>query len=120
MQMTHLPAIEHSLKIKPVSLDTVHRYFKLCLSYVEYVSPADIYLETGRLMRLLSQYPLGLTREELLRLFYDDYAMASFNKQSSLKICLEKIIQRARSNFEKYNLGVFYCKQNKKYYLNLI
>ncbi len=120
MMMTQFPAIQHALNTQPTSIDSIHRYFKLCLSYVEYVSPSEISQETGRLMKLLSQFPQGLAREELLSKFYPDYLTASFSRQSSFKTCLEKIIQRSRMGFQKYKLTVYYNKEDKKYYLNLL
>lgn len=53
------------------------RWIKLCLSYVEFVAPAEATREPARLMRLLSEYPLGLKREELLEHFYQSYQLCS-------------------------------------------
>ncbi len=91
------------------------RWIKLCLSYVEFVAPAEATREPARLMRLLSEYPLGLKREELLEHFYQSYQLCSLNRKESFRVCLEKIIQRARLIFSKYDLTIYYCKDTKKY-----
>ena len=80
--LAHFPRIETALKTKSSNPETIIRYFKLCLSYIEFISPAEINLETGRIMRLLCQYPQGLKRDELLALFYEDYLTGSYNKQN--------------------------------------
>lgn len=118
--LTSIPTTELIMKEKLNNPDALQRYFKLCLSYVEFISPAEISLETGRIMLLLNQYPQGLTRSELLSMFYQDYSTASFTRQNSLKLCLEKIIQRARLIYAKYKLTIYFCKENKKYYLKAI
>ncbi len=118
--MNILPAVQSSLTVPPASPDVLQRYLKLCLSYVEYVSPVEMGLETGRLVKLLCQHPFGLTRNELLRQFYPDYPTSSFNRQASLRICLEKVIQRARLCFEKYSLTIKFSKENKHYLLVMV
>ncbi|WP_186648565.1 hypothetical protein [Fluviispira vulneris] len=94
------------------------RWVKLCLSYVEFVSPVESAKEPGRLMILLSQFPYGLTRNELLAAFYEGYSISSSQRKESLRVCLEKIIQRARIIFFKYDLTIIYCKINKKYLIS--
>ncbi len=118
--MNQIYHIENAINLKPQAPEALHRYFKLCLSYIDYISPATLHLETGRVMQLLCQHPMGLAREELLHLFYEDYAMSSFNKQESLKVRLEKIIQRSRTHFQKYNMTIYYCKLSRKYSLKLV
>lgn len=121
MLMTrNLHSIENALQMKAISHDTVQRYFKLCLSYVEYISPSELNKETGRMMKLLCNHPNGLTREEMLMFFYEDYTISSLNKQNSLKLRLEKIIQRSRINYLKYNLTIYFSKDEKKYFLKLV
>ncbi|BBH54437.1 hypothetical protein [Fluviispira sanaruensis] len=94
------------------------RWVKLCLSYVEFVSPVESAKEPGRLMILLSQFPYGLSRNDLLAAFYEGYANSSPQRKESLRVCLEKIIQRARIIFFKYDLTIIYCKINKKYLIS--
>ncbi len=118
--MIHFPKITANLKLNQNSTEKLHRYFKLCLSYVEFESPEDLNRETGRIIQLLTQHPDGLSREHLLNQFYENYDKASFNRQISLKACLEKIIQRSRSQFKKYNMTIAYCRTNKIYKLELI
>ncbi|KAB8028437.1 hypothetical protein [Fluviispira multicolorata] len=96
------------------------RWVKLCLSYVEFVSPIESSKEPGRLMVVLSNHPYGLSRDNLLAEFYEGYENASSKRQDSLRVCLEKVIQRARSIFIKYDLTILYCKINKKYLVSPI
>ena len=107
--------IEMALKEVTFSTYASQRWMKLCLSYVEFVSPSEAMREPARLMRLLSDYPTGLKREEMLTNFYEGYAISSINRKESLRICLEKIVQRARVTFIKYDLTIHYCKETKKY-----
>lgn len=110
--------VESSLNSVPTAPTGFQRWVKFCLSYVEYIAPSEISLETGRIMKLLSNYPLGLRRDEILELFYENYANFSSNRQASLRICLEKVIQRARVIFSKYNLTIAYCPDTKKYFIS--
>lgn len=96
------------------------RYSKLCLSYLEFLSPTRLQLETGRLVQVLSQHPFGLPRDDLLQLFYEDYARSSREKRACLKSRLEKTIQRCRIQFDKYGITVTYCRKTKKYLMQLL
>jgi hypothetical protein len=107
--------LEMALREVTVSTFATKRWIKLCLSYVEFVSPSESSREPARLMRLLSDYPCGLKREEMLANFYDQYPSASVQRQESFRICLEKIVQRARTTFSKYDLTIHYCKDAKRY-----
>ncbi len=118
--MSYLPVIQSALSFPPTNLESQQRYLKLCLTCIEFISPTLLSLKTGALMKLLSEHPDGLTREELLSLFYEEYSSSSFNRQYSLKICLEKIIQRARSDFQAFGLNVTYKKDKKKYFLQVV
>lgn len=109
--------LEMALREVTVSTFATKRWIKLCLSYVEFVSPSEASREPARLMRLLSEYPCGLKREEILTQFYAPYKSASINRQESFRICLEKIVQRARSTFSKYDLTIHYCKDTKRYFI---
>ena len=120
MMISTFPLIEKTLRQKSIQSHSALSYFKLCLSYLEFIAPHEAALQTGKLIKLLTEYPEGLEREELLGLFYADYCCASFNRKASLKICLEKIIQRARLQFKEYNMTIFYCKKSQKYLLKLI
>ncbi|MGY3802894.1 hypothetical protein ACWNT8_02325 [Pigmentibacter ruber] len=108
-------SLELALQEVAYSHSAAIRWTKLCLSYVEFVSPTEASREPARLMRLLAEYPLGLKREELLENFYNTYNECSINRKESLRICLEKIIQRARTIFSKYDLTIQYSKDTKKY-----
>jgi hypothetical protein len=118
--LAHMPMIENALTIKPQTDEGLSRYFNLWLSYMEYISPKEINLETGRLIQLLCKNTEGLTREEILTSFYPNYQQSSFNRKLSLKVCLEKVIQRARGNFEKHRVTIYFCKSTKKYYAKLL
>lgn len=107
--------LELALQEVTISSLAASRWIKLCLSYVEFISPSEATREPARLMKLLSDYPLGLKRDELLANFYQSYESCSINRKESLRICLEKIIQRARLIFAKYDLTIHYCKDTKKY-----
>jgi hypothetical protein len=120
MMTTTIPAIEKVLKRKSLSPVAKTRSLNLFLSYLEFIAPNEINLETGRMIKLLSKHACGLTRDELLLNFYPDYEKASFNKKHSLKVCLEKIIQRSRVQFKKHNLTIFYSKENQRYLVKLI
>ncbi|KAB8037144.1 hypothetical protein GCL60_15050 [Silvanigrella paludirubra] len=109
--------LEMALKEVAQSAYASKRWIKLCLSYVEFVSPSESSREPARLMRLLSEYPTGLTREEMLSYFYENYLTSSLNRKESLRICLEKIVQRARITFIKYDLTIHYCKNSKRYFI---
>lgn len=89
----------------------------LKLSYIEFTSPQDLALETGRFIKLLSNYQYGLAKEEILKKFYDKYDTSSPTRQSSLRACLEKLIQRARVCFSKHQITIKYSKDTKKYFL---
>ncbi|WGL61198.1 hypothetical protein QEJ31_06255 [Pigmentibacter sp. JX0631] len=108
-------SLELALQEVAYSHSAAVRWTKLCLSYVEFVAPTEASREPARLMRLLAEYPLGLKREELLESFYLSYNECSTNRKESLRICLEKIIQRARTIFSKYDLTIQYSKDTKKY-----
>lgn len=110
--------VESTLNSAPTSPHGFQRWVKFCLSYVEYIAPSEVSLETGRIVKLLSEYPLGLRRDEILEKFYANYPGASMNQQESLRVCLEKVIQRSRVIFRKYNLTITYCMQTKKYFLS--
>ena len=109
--------LEMALREVTVSTFAAKRWIKLCLSYVEFVSPSEASREPARLMRLLSEYPLGMKREEMLANFYEQYLSASVQRQESFRICLEKIVQRARITFSKYDLTIHYCKETKRYFI---
>jgi hypothetical protein len=109
--------LEMALREVTVSTFATRRWIKLCLSYVEFVSPSEASREPARLMRLLSEYPCGLKREEILTNFYEQYQFSSVQRQESFRICLEKIVQRARTTFLKYDLTIYYCKETKRYYI---
>lgn len=109
--------LEIALREVTISAFAAKRWIKLCLSYVEFVSPSEASREPARLMRLLSEYPYGLKREEMLIHFYEKYLSASIHRQESFRICLEKIVQRARITFSKYDLTIHYCKDTKRYFI---
>lgn len=109
--------LEMALREVTVSSFAAKRWIKLCLSYVEFVSPSEASLEPARLMKLLSEFPYGLSREEILANFYEQYQSSSSQRQDSLRVCLEKIVQRARITFSKYDLTIHYCKNSKKYFI---
>ncbi len=109
--------LEMALREVTLSTSAAKRWIKLCLSYVEFVSPSEASREPARLMRLLSEYPCGLRREEMLINFYEQYCSASVQRQESFRICLEKIVQRARTTFSKYDLTIQYCKDTKRYFI---
>lgn len=109
--------LEMALREVTVSTFAARRWIKLCLSYVEFVSPSEASREPARLMRLLSEYPCGLKREEMLINFYEQYRSSSVQRQESFRICLEKIVQRARTTFSKYDLTIHYCKDTKRYFI---
>lgn len=93
------------------------RWATLRLSYIEFTSPQLIALETGKLIRLLSNYQCGLKKVEILKVFYEGYSSSSSARQASLRTCLEKLIQRARVCFAKYQITIEYNKDTKKYFL---
>lgn len=109
--------LEMALKEVTMSSYASCRWIRLCLSYVEFVSPSEASREPARLMKLLSEYPLGLKRDEMLANFYENYLNSSINRKESLRICLEKIVQRARVTFMKYDLTIHYCKDTKRYFI---
>lgn len=111
-------SLESALRSIPTSPHGFQRWVKFCLSYIEYTCPAKISLETGRMIKLLAEHPMGLKREELLEKFYENYANASMNRQESLRICLEKVIQRTRVSFSTYNLTITYCSDTKRYFIS--
>jgi hypothetical protein len=107
--------LELALNEVTYSMSATHRWIKLCITYVDFVSPGELLREPGRLMRLLSEYPSGLKRDEMLSKFYEQYEEASLLRKESFRICLEKIVQRARVIFSKYDLTIQYCKETKRY-----
>ncbi|APJ04860.1 hypothetical protein [Silvanigrella aquatica] len=107
--------LEMALRDVTLSSNATKRWIKLCLSYAEFVAPSESLREPARLMRLLSEHTSGLRRGEILSLFYDQYKNSSVQRQESFRICLEKIVQRARTTFSKYDLTIYYCKDIKKY-----
>lgn len=111
-------SIQSALSKAPSNPYLFQKWVKFCLAYIEYVCPSEMELETGRLIKLLAAHPMGLSRNELLENFYEKYLKVSANQKESLKICLEKVIQRARIAFKKYNLTISYCASSKKYFIN--
>ncbi len=107
--------LELALNEVTYSMSATHRWIKLCITYVDFVSPGELLREPGRLMRLLSEHPSGLKRDEMLSKFYEQYEEASLLRKESFRICLEKIVQRARVIFSKYDLTIQYCKETKRY-----
>jgi hypothetical protein len=113
-------SLELALQEVALSSFATKRWIKLCLSYFEFISPSERSREPARLMNLLSEHSDGLTRVEMLALFYETYLEASLQRQESYRVCLEKIIQRARAMFSKYDLTIFYCKQTKRYFIQVL
>jgi hypothetical protein len=109
--------LSKSLSARLATPAALVRWFKLNISYIEFVAPQELENETGRLILLLAEYPLGLGREALLERFYPNYARASADLQESYRIRLEKLIQRSRSTFKPYQLSVQFCRQSKCYAL---
>lgn len=105
----------HHYPQEPVANSSV--LVKLSLTRIEVLAPQELGLETGRLLMLLSSAPDGLTKGELVRLFYPDYEGSSPLRQGSLIGCLNKVIQRGRGRFERFGVTFYFCKKEKKWRL---
>lgn len=76
--------------------------------------------KTGQIIKLLSSHQSGLSREEIHLYFYEKLHSASITRRESLRMSVEKIIQRSRAKFKPYNLTIVYNKNTKKYYLDTL
>lgn len=87
------------------------------VQYVERLTPGKFKFKTGQIVKLLSKNHNGLSRKELLLFFCQNFDSASLLKRESLKMSVEKIIQRARLSFKENHLTIIFNKKTKKYVL---
>lgn len=85
--------------------------------------PADLVPElpgkrdplTARLVRALAGHPEGLRKPDLLVLFYPDYPRASNLRRGSLEVCLNKLLQRARSRYAPYGVVIAFDRASRRW-----
>lgn len=85
---------------------------------LEKLVPKKFERKTGQIIKLLANHHSGLSREEIHIFFYEKLHTASWTRRESLKMSVEKIIQRSRIKFQPYNLTIIYDKKTKRYYLD--
>lgn len=83
------------------------------ISLLEATHPREFRLETGRLTALLAGHPQGLSKSELLEVFYPQYSLASEQLKQSLELCLAKLLQRTRTRLACLGVDVHFCRRNK-------
>jgi len=76
-------------------------------------APREWQKETGRLVSLLSKYPSGLNKHDLMHLFYASYESGSSTLRHSLEACMSKLLQRSRQKFEQFGVTIEFCKDNR-------
>ncbi|MBX9702960.1 MAG: hypothetical protein K2X39_02280 [Silvanigrellaceae bacterium] len=87
------------------------------LTYLELIEPSQALRESSRLLKTLNCFPCGVKKSDLLVEFYEGYMAASPARRESLRICLEKLIQRTRKHYQSYGLNIFYCKNSQLYFV---
>lgn len=85
------------------------------LKKIEALYPHELNLATGRLLTILAQCPDGFEKNQLLKLYYPDFGEASFQRQLSLEVCLNKIIQRARARYQLFGVDIHFCKRSRRW-----
>lgn len=85
----------------------------------EQFDPRKFKFKTGQLIKLLLENPGGLSKIELSFFFCQNFDSASFTRRESLRMSIEKLIQRARVRFNKFHLTINYNKNTKKYSLSV-
>jgi len=90
---------------------------KLVTYQAEKKSPQKFVQKTGRVVKLLAKHNAGLTKDEIHVHFYERFHSASFRQRESLRMSVEKVIQRSRVKFKENNLTILYDKSTKKYQL---
>jgi len=88
--------------------------------YAERITPRKFRFKTGQLVKLLAKNPNGLSRKELILFFCKNFESASMVKRESVKMSVEKIIQRARETFKENRLTIIFDKTDKRYVLRAL
>ena len=87
---------------------------------VEKLTPRKFKFKTGQVVKLLSNSHNGLSKQDLLVFFCENFDSASLLRRESLKMSVEKIIQRARLSFKDHHLSIVFDKKTKRYLLKPI
>jgi hypothetical protein len=71
--------------------------------------------QTALIFDLLVQYAEGLSKEELLETFYEDYRTSSLQRRASLAVRMNKLLQRARARFRSVGLDVAFDAPTRRW-----
>lgn len=75
---------------------------------------------TARLVRALAGHPGGLPKADLLVLFYPDYPRASNLRRSSLEVCLNKLLQRARARYAPLGVVISFDRASRRWQVKFL
>ena len=96
---------------------TINTTIQRLTQYAEIQAPRKFKSKKGQILKLLSQSQSGLSRQELLFFFCQNFDSASFTLRESVRMRVEKLIQRSRHTFDEFNLTIVYDRTTKKYVL---